>query len=98
MNAPLRVEPGQVGRAWFAARFGDFVELNEAQIVGTLSQALAEAGFVSQLADQTLAWGQQLGLLKRLANSLVVVLSVATGQWLLNTRYPVEANGSMPCF
>ncbi len=88
MNAPLTDAAVPDGSAWFTIRLGDVPKWNEAEVIGILSTSLADAGFATQLADQTIAWRQQLSLLQQCA--AVLLTSDATcSSWTLALEYEI---------
>ncbi len=84
--------PKQHGAAWFTIRIGDVPKWNEAEIIGRLTTSLADAGFSSQLTDQTLAWRQQLSVLKRCAEVLVIS-NPPSADWIVALEYVIPRRG-----
>lgn len=61
-------------------------------LIGQLTNAAALAGFESQLADQTIAWRQQLAVLRDMADSLVSA-EPTNGTWTVLLEYPIPRRG-----
>lgn len=76
------------GAAWFTIRLGDIPTWNEAEVIGILSTSLADAGFASQLSDQTLAWRLQLSVLRQCAEELVASDASCT-DWVAALEYEI---------
>ena len=88
MNTPLINAPGSDGAAWFKIRLGDVPKWNEVEVIGRLSTSLADAGFASQLADQTIAWRHQLSLLKQCA-AVLLASEPRCASWMLALEYEI---------
>jgi Uncharacterized conserved protein (DUF2075) len=80
------------GAAWFSVRLGDLPGRDGSEIIGIMSLALADAGFASQLSDQTIAWRHQLSVLKRCAEAMVSE-NPASAYWTLALEYEIPRRG-----
>jgi schlafen family protein len=78
--------------AWFTIRLGDVPSCNEAQVIGKLSIALANAGFAAQLSDQTIAWRRELSILRQTAE-LLVAGDPSCAEWVVALEYEIPRRG-----
>lgn len=85
-------EQGLNRAAWFTIRLGDLPACNEAEVIGQLSMSLASAGFATQLTDQTIAWRQQLHILRQTAEALVSG-DPACAYWMVALEYEIPRRG-----
>jgi hypothetical protein len=74
--------------AWFSIQFGNVPAWNEPEIIGRLSTSLADAGFATQLADQTLAWREELSILRQCALTLLAS-NPSSASWTLALEYEI---------
>ncbi len=80
------------GVAWAAIPLGELGNQDVDSIIGRLTTAAAWAGFESQLADQTLAWREELRILTTAARSLAT-FAIGAPEWTLLFEYPIPRRG-----
>jgi hypothetical protein len=78
--------------AWASVALGELPTCDVDRLIGRLSTAAALAGFETQQADQTIAWRDQLGVLRSMASSLVRS-SPSHARWNVLLEYPIPRRG-----
>ena len=77
--------------AFYFRTLPDFIDDNDALIVGRLTTAASQAGFFQQVHSQTDAWHAQLGVLKNVARTLTRAAGRVVFHILL--EYPIPRRG-----
>lgn len=78
--------------AWASVTLGELPTCDVDRLIGRLSTAAALAGFDIQQADQTVAWRDQLDVLRRTA-SLLVCSDPSRARWTVLLEYPIPRRG-----